>query len=235
MPKIAIISDIHGNLPALKAVLKYLDNESPDLWICLGDLVGYGPFPSECVDIIRDRNIPTVLGNHDAGVAGKLSSRHFRDPNRTLIKKTATLLNKEQLNWLQSLPLTIINQELDFLAVHAHPFNAEKWEYVDSAIKARGILEKLDQTLCFVGHTHVPALVSDRIGINSYMKGYKYLINPGSVGQSRDEDFRASCCVLDTDSFTMTIKRLEYNAETVLTELTSLGFSRADAHRLLRY
>ena len=67
------------------------------------------------------------------------------------------------------------------------------------------------------------------------MKGYKYLINPGSVGQSRDEDFRASCCVLDTDSFTMTIKRLEYNAETVLTELTSLGFSRADAHRLLRY
>lgn len=235
MPKIAIISDIHGNVPALNAVLNFLDNEAPDIWICLGDIVGYGPFPSECIDIIRERNIITVMGNHDAGVAGLLTHKHFRDPNRKLIKKTTAALNKDQINWLRELPMTIKNDELDFFAVHAHPYNAEKWEYIDSAIKAREILSRLEQSLCFVGHTHVPALVSDSIGINSYRKGHKFLINPGSVGQSRDGDFRASCCLLDTDLATCKIKRLEYNTERVLTELTNLGFTRSEAHRLLRY
>lgn len=235
MPKIAVISDIHGNLPALEKVLKYLDKEKPDMWLCLGDVVGYGPFPSECIDILRERKIPTVLGNHDAGVAGLLTLKHFRDPNRTLIQKTSNMLSHDQIAWLKSLPLTLKNNTEGWIAVHAHPKNPERWEYVDSAINARTILSEIDQDICFVGHTHIPALVSNQIGVNTFKSGFKYLINPGSVGQSRDGDFRASCCLVDTENYSFNIKRTEYNAELVLTELNHLGFSREEAHRLLRY
>ena len=235
MPKIAVLSDIHGNLPALKKVLAYLDDQNPDLWLCLGDVVGYGPFPSECVNLIRERGIPTVLGNHDAGASGLLTIKHFKDPNRTLIQKTMQILNSEQLAWLRSLPLTLEDNVVGWFAAHAHPLNPEKWEYVDSAIKARNILGELNQNICFVGHTHIPALVSNQIGINNFKQGFKYLINPGSVGQSRDEDFRASCCIVDLENYSLKIKRLEYDVEPVLTELSKLGFSRSEAHRLLRY
>jgi predicted phosphodiesterase len=235
MSKLALISDVHGNLPALEAVLKELDKHSPDHWLCLGDVVGYGPYPSECIDIIRERNIPTVMGNHDAGVAGELSTKHFKDPNRKLITLTQEILNSDQLNWLRNLPYTIMNSEQDWLAVHANPKAPEKWEYVDSAIKARTMLGNIDQKLCFVGHTHIPGVVSDQIGIMDFNKEHKYLINPGSVGQSRDGDFRASCCIIDLSNWKIEILRVAYPIEKVLTGLYKLGFSRAEAHRLLRY
>jgi diadenosine tetraphosphatase ApaH/serine/threonine PP2A family protein phosphatase len=201
----------------------------------LGDVVGYGPYPSECIDIIRERNIPTVMGNHDAGVAGELSTKHFKDPNRKLITLTQEILNSDQLNWLRNLPYTIMNSEQDWLAVHANPKAPEKWEYVDSAIKARTMLGNIDQKLCFVGHTHIPGVVSDQIGIMDFNKEHKYLINPGSVGQSRDGDFRASCCIIDLSNWKIEILRVAYPIEKVLTGLYKLGFSRAEAHRLLRY
>lgn len=87
MSKIAIISDIHGNLSALETVISALQEKHPDEWICLGDIVGYGPNPAECLDIIMDMNIPTVLGNHDAGVAELFNLKYFRNPNRQLLKK----------------------------------------------------------------------------------------------------------------------------------------------------
>ncbi len=232
MAKIGIISDIHANLPALEAVLEFLDNENPDYWVCLGDIVGYGPNPKECIEIIRAREIPTVLGNHDAGVAGRLSTRFFRDPNRKLIELTKELISEDDVAWLSSLPYVLENDS--WVAVHAHPSEPEKWQYVDSAIKARRILENLETDICFLGHTHVPGIVSNRVGVNSFRKGFKYIINPGSVGQSRDEDFRASCCIIDTENYTYLNKRLEYNTEKVLTDLTKLGFTRKEAHHLLR-
>ncbi|CAN0307152.1 unnamed protein product, partial [Chrysoparadoxa australica] len=117
----------------------------------------------------------------------------------------------------------------------ANPKAPEKWEYVDSAIKARTMLGNIDQKLCFVGHTHIPGVVSDQIGVMDFNKEHKYLINPGSVGQSRDGDFRASCCIIDLDKWEIEILRVEYPIEKVLTGLYKLGFSRAEAHRLLRY
>ncbi len=235
MSKLALISDVHGNLPALEAVLTKLDEYSPDNFLCLGDTVGYGPFPSKCIDLIRERNIPTVMGNHDAGVVGELTIKHFKDPNKKLITLTQGMLNSDQLNWLKNLPYTIVNSEQDWLAVHANPKAPEKWEYVDSAIKARTMLGNIDQKLCFVGHTHIPGVVSDQIGVMDFNKEHKYLINPGSVGQSRDGDFRASCCIIDLDKWEIEILRVEYPIEKVLTGLYKLGFSRAEAHRLLRY
>tara|TARA_R110002124_G_scaffold280092_1_gene453184 strand:- start:21941 stop:22645 length:705 start_codon:yes stop_codon:yes gene_type:complete len=234
MPLIALISDVHGNLPALEAVLKKIDSYKPDQWVCLGDVVGYGPFPSECIDLIRDRNIPTVLGNHDAGVSGKLTIKHFRDPNRRLIQKTQELLTEEQLHWLRELPVSLREEDY-WIAVHANPIEPLKWGYVDSAIKARNMLHSIDAQLCFVGHTHIPFLVSDQIGISGFNKQHKYLINPGSVGQPRDEDFRASYCIIDTDKWELKIERVEYNTEKVITGLSKMGFTRGESHRLLRY
>lgn len=234
MALLALISDVHGNLPALEAVLKKIDAYKPDQLICLGDLVGYGPFPSECIDILKDRNIPTVMGNHDAGVSGRLTIKHFRNPNRKLIQQTQKLLTNEQLDWLRELPVTL-KENNKWLAVHATPVDPLKWGYVDSAIKARKILTTIDTQLCFVGHTHIPFVVSSQIGIHGFIRDHKYLINPGSVGQSRDEDFRASFCLIDTEKWEIKMERVAYNIENVLTGLTDLGFSRRESHLLLRH
>ncbi len=233
MSKIALISDVHGNLPALESVLELLDRHSPDLWICLGDLVGYGPFPSECISIVKERGMITVLGNHDAGVVGKLNLKHFRNPNRKLIEMSQSMLNEEQMEWLSNRPYSLTDNSI-WIAAHASPLEPNKWTYIDSAIKARKVLNDMDVPLCFVGHTHVPAMVSSQIGNMSFVKGNKYLINPGSVGQSRDDDFRASCCLIDTEKWEVENFRVEYNTEKALYALSKLGFNRGESHRLLR-
>ncbi len=234
MPKIALISDIHSNLPALEVVLKELDRHKPDVWLCLGDIVGYGPFPSECIEVIRERKILTVMGNHDAGVSGKLTLKHFRNPNRRLIEITQSLLSKDQLKWLRDLPYTVTDAN-SWIASHASPLEPDKWMYLDSAIKARKVLGQIDAQLCFVGHTHVHAVVSSQIGSLAFVKGNKYIINPGSVGQPRDDDFRASCCLINTDTWELENFRIEYDTEKVLRGLNKLGFDDNESHRLLRY
>lgn len=232
MPRIALISDPHANLEALKAVLKVLEPEKPDFWLCMGDLVGYGPYPGECIDLIREREMLCVKGNHDAGVTGELSVKHFRDPNRTLIQKTRNLISEDQMSWLRSLPL-IIEQD-NWIAAHASPVDPEQWNYVESAFTARDILNKSKKPLCFIGHTHKPALVSDSFGVNTFRSGYKYLINPGSVGQSRDGDYRASCALIDTDEWIYKNFRVEFDLEPALSGLMKLGFSRRDASYMMK-
>ncbi|MFV1884720.1 MAG: metallophosphoesterase family protein [Balneola sp.] len=232
MPRIALISDPHANLTALKAVIKALEGESPDLWLCMGDLVGYGPDPSGCIDLVREKKMLCVKGNHDAGVTGELSIKHFRDPNRTLIEKTKELISEDQMSWLRSLPLTM---ELDnWVAAHASPIDPSKWKYVESAFTARDILNKIKKPLCFIGHTHKPALVSDSFRVNTFKSGNKYLINPGSVGQSRDGDYRASCALVDTEEWTYKNFRVEFDLEPVLTKLMKLGFTRREAGYLMK-
>lgn len=235
MPKIALISDVHANLPAMEAVLEALEKEQPDIWISLGDIVGYGPHPSECVSLIQDKNMLCVLGNHDAGVCGKMPVRHFRNPNRRLIQMTKDRLSSSQQNWLSGLPLLIKNEELDILAVHASPTSPEEWEYLESAFKVREILGTTQHRFCLAGHTHRPALVSDTIGVNDLKTGHRYFINPGSVGQSRDGDPRASCGILDTDENSYKNIRVHFDTEKVVTDLEYLGFSRREAKQMMRY
>ena len=232
MPKIAVISDIHGNLPALNNVLEVLDKESPDQWICLGDLVGYGPNPTECIQIIMERGIPTVKGNHDSGVTGEVLLNHFRNPNRKLIELTKSLITKTQMNWLKSLPVTLENE--NWIAAHSTPINPQSWTYVESAFHARDIIKQSNIHLCFIGHTHKPALVSEKFGVNKYQKNGRFLVNPGSVGQSRDGDYRASCCIINTEAQIYKNIRVEYDIESNLTGLMKLGFSRSEANHLMR-
>lgn len=236
MAKLALISDIHANLPALEAVLTKLDTYSPDEYLCLGDLVGYGPHPKECLDIIKEREIPCVLGNHDAGVAGTLPISHFRNPNKKLIQQTSETLSNDHIEWLKALPFTL-NDKLDglsWIAAHASPINPEEWEYIESALYVRNLLTNNDYDLIFIGHTHKPALVADQLGVKSFKKEHKYLINPGSVGQSRDGDRRASCGLLDTETMEYQNFRVDYDIQSVVSDLQQLGFSREAADHLMR-
>ncbi|RNC86073.1 MAG: hypothetical protein ED557_04690 [Balneola sp.] len=232
MPKIALLSDIHGNLSALKNSIRTLEKKNPDLWLCLGDIVGYGPFPSECIKLVREFNMVCVKGNHDAGVTGDLGLKHFRDPNRKLIELTSKELEVDELNWLKGLPLVVRKE--NWMAVHSSPDNPEKWEYIESAFRARDLLNEIDVELCFLGHTHRPALVSNQLGVYEFKKGYKYMINPGSIGQSRDGDYRAACSFIDTENFEYKNFRIEFDQEENLSALMRKGFSRAEARRLLR-
>ena len=235
MSKIALISDVHGNYPALEAVIKELEQENPDLWICLGDLVGYGPHPAEVIDEVISRKILCVMGNHDAGVTRALSLDHFRYPNKRLLKLTRNKLSGEHLEWLRNLPLTIKSNDNSWIAAHASPVEPENWEYLNSAIRIREILEDIESDFCFTGHTHIPGLVSDTIGMNTLKKGHKYFINPGSVGQPRDGDWRASCGILDIKKLTYKNIRVSYNINPVIADLENMGFSASEAERLIVY
>lgn len=236
MAKLALISDIHANLPALNAVLRKLDSYSPDAFLCLGDLVGYGPHPNDCLKIIRERQIPCVLGNHDAGVAGMISPSHFRNPNRKLIEKTSELLSDDDITWLKSLPYTLEGQleQFPWIAAHASPKNPDAWDYIESAMYVRNLLSENNYHFIFIGHTHKPAIVADQLGVKSFKKGHKFLINPGSVGQSRDGDRRASCALIDTESMEYHNFRVDYDIQSVVTDLQQMGFSREAADHLMR-
>ena len=232
MSRIALISDVHANFTALQTSIKQLEVYEPDIWICLGDLVGYGPNPSECIELIREKNMLCVKGNHDAGVTGELSVRHFRNPNRKLIEMTRSLISQEQLKWLKSLPL-VIKQD-SWIAAHSSPVAPEAWKYVESAFTARDIIRECDEKLCFIGHTHKPAFVADRLGVNKFSEGINYLINPGSIGQSRDGDYRASFAFIDTSKWEYQNLRAEFDVEPVLTGLMRLGFSRGEAVHMMK-
>ncbi len=198
--RIAVLSDIHANLPALEACLVKLDKLDYDHVISLGDHVGYGPYPNEVIDIMRDLNIPTVLGNHDAAAVGRISLRMFREPNHSLLAWTRDNLTDENRDYLLNAPLTI--QGDNWIAAHASPINPEEWAYLNSAPLCREVLGKIDQTFCLIGHTHIPGVIPDRIGVFNVKPGHRYVINPGSIGQPRDSSRLASFGILDTEACT---------------------------------
>lgn len=228
--KIALISDIHGNFTALQAVFEHLQVQEYDSILSLGDVVGYGPHPNECVSFLRERNIVNILGNHDAGVTGQLGLDFFREPNQSLLVKSQEMLSEENMEWLKKSPL--IMEEETWLAVHAHPRNPTHWRYLDSAVECRAILAEWPKNFIFVGHTHVQASVAQRIGVFSVKKGNRYVINPGAVGQPRDGRADAAYGIVDTEEISWTPFRVSYDQDKVLADLKGLGYSTSDVKRL---
>lgn len=229
--KLGIISDIHANLPALRVCLKKLDDEKVDKIICLGDLVGYGPFPNECCDLIRERGISTVLGNHDGAITGDVPLKAFLEPNHSLLKWTSEVITPENKAFLNSLDLTLTDEK--WLAVHASPIQPKRWTYLDSAMACREILKKTDYDIIFVGHTHKPAIIAEKFGVFAVKPGHRYVINPGSIGQSRDDDLRASLGILDTDKTHYNNLRLDYPVQETLDHYTAIGFTESQGKNLL--
>lgn len=231
--KVAFISDIHANLPALKAVMRLIEEHNPDRIISLGDIVGYGPYPSECVDILMTMGVVNLLGNHDAGVVGLQDLGLFREPNHSWLKWSANQLNEQQKEYLKSSPLTLSIPEIEGFAVHSSPDEPLKWQYIDSAVVGRSILSRRSERILFYGHTHKTAIIAERLGILKVQPGVRFAVNPGSVGQPREIDKRASFAIFDGKAFSWQVIKVEYDRAEVFKQFRELGVDQRTSYRLM--
>lgn len=227
--RIAVISDIHGNLPALEAVLEAVAPYDA-LWQ-LGDVVGYGPQPDEVVERLAAESAVGVRGNHDSAALGDLSTDAFNDDARQAVEWTAERLSPRTRAWLAALPRR--RQEHGFTLTHGSPRDPT-WEYIFSPAVARANFGAFVTEHCLVGHTHVPLVFRqsgggvDELpapdGATLQLDERRAIINPGSAGQPRDGDPRACAMLLDTDARTLEWRRVEYPVERVQNMMLQLRF-----------
>ncbi len=224
--KVAFIADPHGNLPALEAVL----NEIGNLKIfCCGDLVGYNPFPNEVIEMLRNKKIPCILGNHDFVAAENDTSvfkrielkEGFNPVAYKAIEWTQKNLKPENLKFLKSLPL--FYETKDFYMVHGSPRNPLEEYIFPHHPYMESFLEGIKQNLLVLGHTHQPMIKKF---------GEKTILNPGSVGQPRDGNPKASFAIYDTKTQEAEIKRVEYDIEKVADKILESGLPQELAMRL---
>ncbi len=237
----AVLSDVHGNLEALETVLADVGRHRPDLCLCLGDTVGYGPDPNECASRIRELGGPVIAGNHDLAAVGALDTSAFSPLARAAIEWTISVVSEETRRWLVTLPDRLENPA--FLAVHGSPRDPIE-EYILDLPTSLAIFSEHPFSLCLVGHSHVPGafvLASDgTVSARSLPVGEgvqlahssRYIVNAGSVGQPRDGDPRASYLLLDTDTCTVTLQRLPYPIRATQEKMAARGLPPPLAQRL---
>ena len=200
--RLAIFSDVHANLEALSAVMEAYRGERIDKYYCLGDVVGYGANPNECANIVREVAEITILGNHDAAVAGRMDYSYYYEAARQALDSHAACLTAENMAWLKGLPYKRMLEQQDVLLCHGSPVRIEEFEYIFAPEQAREclpILQELGQ-LTVIGHSHLCKVFALRPGYveelppNDFVlkDGFKYIVSVGSVGQPRDYDNRAS-------------------------------------------
>jgi predicted phosphodiesterase len=235
--RVAILSDIHANLEALEAVLADARAQACTEFVCLGDIVGYNANPGECVEIIRDLACPVVKGNHDEQASIISSTEGFNELAEEAIDWTRAQLSAEDKAWLSDLRLT--RQVHDFTIVHATLDTPGQWGYVFNDLDAVASFTYQHTSLCFFGHTHWPtAFVRDdsvrRITVGQVVlsAGKKYFINPGSIGQPRDRDWRAAYCILHTDRLVVEERRVKYDLAAAQRKVREAGLSDRLADRL---
>ncbi len=235
--KYAIISDIHSNLEALKSVLQEIDRLGVDRTMCLGDIVGYGANPNECVDIIKERKIESIMGNHDVVACGKREPFDFNPIAKEAALWTRAALTTENREFLSKLPEM---REIDcFLIVHGAISDPDL--YIFSAYDALSEFKLMKRwNICFFGHTHVRTYYVFLGGEVRYLSEYefkiepeaKYLINPGSVGQPRDKDPRSSFLIYDSEESVVRFIRQEYDIGSAKKKIIKSGLDRRLADRL---
>jgi predicted phosphodiesterase len=215
----AIISDIHGNVEALEAVLNDIKNRNIQTIICLGDIVGYYPDPEKCVELVRKRVDYCVAGNHDYAAINKIDIQTFTYYAFVAMEWTRNSISENAKQFLASLPLKIEKDGIYF--THSSPSNAQDWIYVfpDSEEAVFEAFSSLVHRVNFIGHTHWPSIMiqeDDKIILYSehtitLNKKNFYLINVGSVGQPRDFDSRSCYAIYDTDSEEVSLVRVPYD------------------------
>ncbi len=234
----ALISDIHSNLQALEAVVGACRNKAIDHFLCLGDIVGYGANPNECLDLVQKLKTITVAGNHDWGLVGKKSIEYFNSIAVGALCWSRRVLSESKQDVLAELPL--IHKGRDFILVHGTYHHPEHFEYMIDPSAAKQSFQILDKTLCFVGHSHIPGVFrykDENISYTSEVyfsvdENARYIINVGSVGQPRDRDPRSSFCIYDSDQKTVRGERVHYNIEGAQKAIIGAGLSGFLASRL---
>lgn len=239
--KYAILADIHANLEAFTAVLDDISEKGDieEIW-CLGDVVGYGPDPQRCIEILNRSQHVCVAGNHDMAAIGRVETTYFNAMAASAIEWTAGQLTSDQVQYLESLPETI--QKGDFTLVHGSPMEP-LWEYVISTGIAVRNFTYYTTTYCLVGHSHVSmAFMKDEEvgckpvqltpGIGLALGESKMIINPGGVGQPRDGDPRASYAIYDSERQMAHLYRVPYDIETTQKKIMERGLPVMLASRL---
>jgi predicted phosphodiesterase len=237
--RVAVVSDIHSNLHALEAVLAAIDKEAPDELWCLGDLVGYGPRPNECCAALAERADVCLAGNHDLAVRGTIDLAEFGGEAAVAARWTRDVLSSEAQALLDRLEPA---GSARGVALYHGSARDPVWEYVLSDQGARATLELTDAPLVLVGHSHVALQVvesGDEVagglapaGTELALLGRRALLNPGSVGQPRDSDPRASFLLLDLEAWRATFRRVEYDVKRTQQEMRDAGLPEMLAGRL---
>jgi diadenosine tetraphosphatase ApaH/serine/threonine PP2A family protein phosphatase len=240
--RLGILSDIHANYEALSAVLEAFKHESIDKYYCLGDTVGYGGSPNECADIVRGIVEATILGNHDAAVAGRMDYSYYYEAARNALDTHAQLLSEENMDWLKGLPYQVRLDEHTVQLCHGSPVRLAVFEYIFAPEQARECLPIYDELghITLIGHSllcKVFALTKTTVEelppIDfALAPDQKYIVSVGSVGQPRDYDNRASFTVYDTETRRFEFKRVEYDIETAADKVLRARLERNFAHRL---
>ena len=215
----AILADIHSNLAAFKAVLEDIKQRGgvEEIW-CLGDVVGYGPDPHQCIELLRQHKHICIAGNHDWAAIGKIDTSEFNPEAAAAAHWTSQQLTPEDIDYLSKLPLQL--ERDDFTLVHGSP-REPIWEYILSASSARENFAHFKTKYCLVGHSHVPAVFKQTCkGVSVYalppdtelvLGEERLIINPGGVGQPRDGDSRASYAIYDSEAKTIRLIRIPYD------------------------
>ncbi len=250
--RVLVISDIHGNLAALHAVLEDAAHFNYEEVWCLGDTVGYGPEPNECITLVRQLKAVCVVGNHDFAAIGRMDIEDFNAEARRAVLWTRQELTGENLAWLSELPSKPIVKG-DFTLTHGSPRDPV-WEYVLYPSTARANFDAFSTLFCLVGHTHVPALylwVDSETSVRAVsptpnralslrateksggaQSGLRVMLNPGSVGQPRDNDPRAAYAILNTKEATWLPRRVPYAIEITQAHMRAAGLPERLINRL---
>ena len=240
--RFGIFSDVHANIEALSAVMEALRQERVDRYYCLGDVVGYGASPNECADIVRRVAEVTILGNHDAAVAGRMDYSYYYEAARQALDTHANQLTPDNMAWLKSLPYKHELNDVGLHLCHGSPLRIEEFEYIFAPEQAReclGMWADLGD-LTLIGHSHLckvfaltPTSVEELPSVDFKLeKNRKYIVSVGSVGQPRDYDNRASFTIYDSDEKKFYFKRIEYDIESAAEKVLKAKLERNFAHRL---
>jgi len=231
MGKIAIISDIHGNLLALETVLKDISKRrNVEEILCLGDVVGYYPYPNECIDLVRENCSITIMGNHEAGVLGVEPAYYFNTVAYTMIIWTKKKLTEKNADWIASLPKRRIieRKNKSIYLVHGSPFKPfDYFDYVDNNYYRKQLEKAFEKTMTdviTVGHTHIPVIVKHNKN--------KLFINPGSVGQPRNGIPGAYYALFNPGTLKAEIIRLDYDFKPLQEKMKELEMPKILIERL---
>lgn len=236
-----ILGDIHGNLSALDTALQLLRAQGAQKLLSVGDVVGYGAAPKQCIARLVEEQVQVVKGNHDAAVVRELDARYFNHYARAAVQWTREQLSAAELAWLRALPMRECFEHCALAhGSYAHP---ERFTYVQGPHDADESLDELELPLCFVGHTHVPVtllrLADDPLHTAfthddtvDLVDATRALVNVGSVGQPRDEDPRTACVVYDSDTHRVRFLRAAYDIEREHARILDAGLPQVLADRL---
>ena len=242
--KYGIFGDVHGNLEALEAVFLDMEEQGVTHPLCLGDLVGYGANPAECLEAVRALGCPVVRGNHDDLATMKKIPATFSEAAQISIEYARGQLNPSQLNFLRRLPLTWTEDPITL--VHATLDGPESWGYISTRLEAETCFLYQKTPLCFVGHTHRPCAFAQEKEVRPLefrhvdvhpdrtKIGRKFLFNVGSVGQPRDGDWRASYAIFHAHEQWVDFRRVNYNIEKAASKIMKAGLPESLSKRLFK-